>query len=152
MELAHDGQIVVSEATAVLLRDRADLLPLGEHRLGGIGGWTAIYQVVADGLPAQFPPLRGLRSAVGNLREDPSTFVGREPLFAARRMDSIVTKPSVTPSTGRSICCRPTNRNCCASRRYSPAGSASTASLRSSGTTAMSMRSACSTRSSASSS
>ena len=35
MSIAHGGQVLVSDATEVLLRDRVALRPLGEHRLRG---------------------------------------------------------------------------------------------------------------------
>src|SRR5439155_21692074 len=58
MSLAHGRQILVSDATEVLLRDRVQLRPLGEHRLRGLRGRTSVYQVVASGLPTEFPVLR----------------------------------------------------------------------------------------------
>ena len=57
MSLAHGGQVLVSDATEVLLRNRVPLRPLGEHRLRGLRGRMSVYQVVADGLPTEFPVL-----------------------------------------------------------------------------------------------
>ena len=67
MSLAHGGQVLVSDATEVLLRDRVALRPLGEHRLRGLRGRMAVYQVVADGLPSEFPVLRSVDYFAGNL-------------------------------------------------------------------------------------
>ena len=55
MSLGHGGQVLVSDTTEVLLRDRVALRPLGEHRLRGLRGRMAVYQVVADGLPTRVP-------------------------------------------------------------------------------------------------
>ena len=60
MSLAHGGQVLVSDATEVLLRNRVTLRPLGEHRLRGLRGRMSVYQVVADGLPTDFPALRSV--------------------------------------------------------------------------------------------
>jgi class 3 adenylate cyclase len=42
MSLAHGGQVLVSDATEVLLRDRVVLRPLGEHRLRGLRGRISV--------------------------------------------------------------------------------------------------------------
>ena len=67
MSLAHGGQILVSDATAVLVRDRVGLRALGEHRLRGLRGRMSVYQVVVDGLPSEFSVLRPDESFAGNL-------------------------------------------------------------------------------------
>jgi predicted ATPase/class 3 adenylate cyclase/DNA-binding NarL/FixJ family response regulator len=82
MSTAHGGQIVVSDTTKVLLRNRLALRPLGEHRLRGLGRRMTLHQVVADGLPSEFPPLRSLGSFAGNLPQQLSSFVGRDQLLA----------------------------------------------------------------------
>ena len=78
MSLAHGGQVLVSDATEVLLRNRVALRPLGEHRLRGLRGRMSVYQVVADGLPAEFPVLRSVDYFAGNLPQQLSSLVGRE--------------------------------------------------------------------------
>jgi predicted ATPase/DNA-binding CsgD family transcriptional regulator len=78
MSLAHGGQVLVSDATEVLLRNRVALRPLGEHRLRGTRGRMSVYQVVAGGLPAEFPVLRSVDYFAGNLPEQLSSLVGRE--------------------------------------------------------------------------
>jgi class 3 adenylate cyclase len=57
---AHGGQIVVSHATRAALREASpmELRSLGMHRLRGIGDEHELYQVVTDGIPGDFPPLR----------------------------------------------------------------------------------------------
>ena len=82
MSTAHGGQIVVSDTTKVLLRNRLALRPLGDHRLRGLGRRMTVHQVVADGLPSEFPPLRSLGSFAGNLPQQLSSFVGRDQLLA----------------------------------------------------------------------
>ena len=49
MSIVHGGQVLVSDATEVLLRDRVGLRPLGEHRLRGLRGRISVYQVLAQG-------------------------------------------------------------------------------------------------------
>jgi len=80
MSLAHGGQVVVSDTTEVLLRDRMVLRPLGEHRLRGLRGRMTVYQVIADGLRSEFPVLRSVDRLAGNLPQQLSSFVGREDL------------------------------------------------------------------------
>ena len=79
---AHGGQIVVSETTKVMLQGRLPLRPLGDHRLRGFGRRTPVHQVLAGGLPSEFPPLRSVGSLAGNLPEQLSSFVGRDQLLA----------------------------------------------------------------------
>jgi predicted ATPase/DNA-binding CsgD family transcriptional regulator len=80
MSLAHGRQVLVSDATEVLLRDRVTLRPLGEHRLRGLRGRVVVHQLVADGLPTEFPVLRSVDHFAGNLPQQLSSLVGREQL------------------------------------------------------------------------
>ena len=82
MSLAHGGQVLVSDATEVLLRNRVALRPLGEHRLRGLRGRMSVYQVMADGLPTEFPVLRSVDHFTGNLPQQLSSLVGREHVVA----------------------------------------------------------------------
>ena len=82
MSLAHGGQVLVSDATEVLLRNRVALRPLGEHRLRGLRGRMSVYQVVSDGLPTDFPVLRRVDYFTGNLPQQLSSLVGREDVVA----------------------------------------------------------------------
>ncbi len=82
LSLAHGGQVLVSDATEVLLRDRVTLRSLGEHRLRGRHGRMSVYQVVADGLPLDFPVLRSTDDFPGNLPQQLTSLVGREPVVA----------------------------------------------------------------------
>jgi class 3 adenylate cyclase len=59
---AHGGQIVVSRQTKAATRGSLPatmrLRPLGRHRLPGLTRAEVLFQVEADGLLADFPPLR----------------------------------------------------------------------------------------------
>ena len=60
----YGGQILVSQATHTLLEDEEEdlhihLRDLGEQRLKDLDRPVRIYQAAADGLPLEFPPLRG---------------------------------------------------------------------------------------------
>lgn len=72
MDAGHAGQVLVSSATAGLVRD-LELINLGEHRLKGLETVERIFQVGVG----NFPVLRTLRPVVGNLPVELSTFVGR---------------------------------------------------------------------------
>ena len=56
----HGGQVLLSSSARSLLADddRATLRPLGTYRLKDFSSPEPIYQVVVDGTPAKFPPLR----------------------------------------------------------------------------------------------
>jgi YVTN family beta-propeller protein len=59
----HGGQILLSQATQTLLEDEEEdlsvhLQDLGEQRLKDLDRPVRLYQAAADGLPAEFPPLR----------------------------------------------------------------------------------------------
>ena len=59
----HGGQILVSQATQTLLEDEEEdlhffLRDLGEQQLKDLDRPVRLYQAAADGLPAEFPPLR----------------------------------------------------------------------------------------------
>ena len=64
MSTAYGDQILLSEATEALLRDSLPqditLRDLGEHRLKDFERGEHIFQVVAQDLPAEFPPLKSL--------------------------------------------------------------------------------------------
>lgn len=57
---AHGGQVLLSSSVRALLSDheRTSLRNLGAHRLKDFGEPESISQLVIDGLPSQFPPLR----------------------------------------------------------------------------------------------
>jgi len=54
---AHGGQILLSLAVAEHLSDEISLRDLGKHRLKGLSQAEHLFQIVADDLPSDFPPL-----------------------------------------------------------------------------------------------
>ena len=76
MAAGHGGQILVAASTAGLLSG-VGLVDLGERRLRDLSGAEHIFQVQADGLRAQFPPLRTLDATPGNLPVQSTSFLGR---------------------------------------------------------------------------
>ncbi|HWQ11916.1 MAG TPA: tetratricopeptide repeat protein [Roseiflexaceae bacterium] len=93
----HGGQILLSLATQVLVRDQlpdgVSLRDLGEHRLKDLGGPEHIFQVVAPGLPSGFPPLRTLGAYRHNLPTQPTPLIGREE--EARALGELLHAPDV---------------------------------------------------------
>jgi predicted ATPase/class 3 adenylate cyclase/Tfp pilus assembly protein PilF len=102
--VAYGGQILVSEATAVLVRDTlppgAVLRDLGLHRLKDLGRPERIYQLNAADLPADFPPLRtlGHPALPNNLPVQPATFIGRDAELAEVR--DLITSSRLVTLTG----------------------------------------------------
>ena len=82
MSAAHGGQILLSQTTFDLLRDRlpeqAQLMDMGECRLKDVFQPEHIYQVVVPDLPSKFPPLNILEIARHNLPTQLTSFIGRE--------------------------------------------------------------------------
>jgi predicted ATPase len=77
MAAGHGGQILLSDSSAVLLNG-VDLIDLGPRRLRDLPAPVQVFQVQADGLRTDFPPLRALDAGPGNLRPAPTSFIGRE--------------------------------------------------------------------------
>jgi predicted ATPase/class 3 adenylate cyclase len=82
--VAHGGQVLLSAAAGTIVRDSllggACLRDLGLHRLKDLGRPEHIFQLEADGLERNFPPLRSLENPElpNNLPSYLSSFVGRE--------------------------------------------------------------------------
>lgn len=89
MDAGHGGQILVSNATASLTRSDAgeglSLIDLGEHRFKDLGERETVFQLVGQGLDADFPRIRSLEAVPNNLPEQPTSFVGR-----AREVSDII--------------------------------------------------------------
>src|SRR6059058_2091832 len=79
--IASGGQIVVSETTELLLRGRMTLRTLGEHRLRDLHRRMTVHQLIAEGLPSEFPALRSADPSTGNLPEQATSFLGRDALL-----------------------------------------------------------------------
>jgi DNA-binding NarL/FixJ family response regulator len=65
-QAGHGGQILASEEAARLVGSGAR--ELGEFEFKGLRGPERIFQLVGDGLPADFPPLRNVREHDGGVR------------------------------------------------------------------------------------
>jgi predicted ATPase/class 3 adenylate cyclase len=82
MSSAHGGQVLLSGASAELARSQLPegvaLLELGKHRLKGGLDLEHLWQLVAEGLRAEFPPLQSPQAIPNNLPAQPSAFIGRE--------------------------------------------------------------------------
>lgn len=82
MSAGHGGQILLSEATEILLRENlpqnVSLRDLGERRLKDLTRIEHVYEVVAPDLPSDFPPLITLDSLPNNLPLQVTSFIGRE--------------------------------------------------------------------------
>jgi hypothetical protein len=94
--VVHSGQILLSRSTAALayetLPPDVSLRDLGEHHLRDLRP-EHIYQLVAPDLPADFPPLRTLESALTNLSARPTALIGREQELAA--IDALLRRADV---------------------------------------------------------
>src|ERR1700747_313040 len=68
---AHGGQLIVSDSTRSLVEQSLPagtrLRELGEHRLKDIVHPEHLYDLIIDGLPAEFPPPRSLDARPNNL-------------------------------------------------------------------------------------
>jgi predicted ATPase len=77
MAAGHGGQILLAESTAGLLSG-VDLIDLGPRRLRDLPTLVQVFQVQAEGLRTDFPPLRALDVGPGNLRPATTSLIGRE--------------------------------------------------------------------------
>lgn len=89
MSAAHGGQVVLSQATRDLVVDHlpveTSLRDLGEHRLKDLGRPERLHQLLIEGVPSEFPPLKTLESSPTNLPAQPTPLVGREVELAELR-------------------------------------------------------------------
>ena len=83
------GQVLLSAATTALAADElpagVELRDLGFHNLKDLAHPERLSQLVIDGLPADFPPLRSAGDVANNLPADLTSFVGREHEIAEAR-------------------------------------------------------------------
>jgi len=102
--VGHGGQVLLSETTAALVRDDlpegTSLLDLGRHRLKDIDQPERIRQLVIQGMPSEYPPLKSLESIDGekysipnNLPAQSTPFVGRDKELAD--LDRLLEDPSI---------------------------------------------------------
>ena len=76
MAAGHGGQVLLADTTAGLLSG-VDLVSLGPRRLRDLSTPVEVFQVRADGLATEFPPLRSVDPSPGNLRAAATSLVGR---------------------------------------------------------------------------
>jgi predicted ATPase/class 3 adenylate cyclase len=92
---AHGGQIVVSATARELLREQlpgeVSLRDLGSHRLRDLGRPERLFQVVVDGLPDEFAPLRTLESRPTNLPPQATPLIGRS--RELRELEDLLRQP-----------------------------------------------------------
>jgi class 3 adenylate cyclase len=81
LSAGHGGQTLLTRSVAdsirVWLPSHVSLRDLGERRLRDLSFPERIYQLVVEGLPADFPPLRSLEVLPNNLPAQVTSFVGR---------------------------------------------------------------------------
>jgi predicted ATPase len=82
MAAGHGGQLLLADSTATLLSG-VELIELGLRRLRDLPTPVGLFQVRAEGLVTDFPPLRTLDPTRGNLRPNGTSFVGRATELAA---------------------------------------------------------------------
>ena len=97
MSAGHGGQILLDGATAALA-GTTDLTPLGSRRLRDIAKPVELFQVRADGLRTEFPPLKTLDSTPGNIKPPTTSFVGRE--IAVAELTAAITANRLVTLTG----------------------------------------------------
>ncbi len=89
MGVAHGQQVLLSQAVAVLVRDRLPagtaLRELGSVRLRDLANPEVVYQVVHPPLRIDFPALRSLEATPNNLPQQITSFIGRERALAEIR-------------------------------------------------------------------
>ena len=82
MEAAHGGQVLLSQAAALLVAGRlpagTELADLGSIRLRDLGSPERLYQLVHPALERNFPPVHSLETRPNNLPQQLTSFVGRE--------------------------------------------------------------------------
>lgn len=91
MSAACGGQILLSNTAAELVRndlpENISLLDVKEHHLKGLPTPERLWQVIARGLPKDFPPLQTLVSVPNNLPVPMTTFIGREKEISAIKQE-----------------------------------------------------------------
>ena len=79
---AHGGQVLLSQTAHDLveqdLTDDLALRDLGAHRLKDLSSAQRIFQLLANGLEREFPPLSTLDNRPTNLPPQPTALIGRE--------------------------------------------------------------------------
>lgn len=97
----HGGQVLLSAATRSLvehgLPDGVSLRDVGQHRLKDLTHPEHVFDLVIDGLPSEFPPLKTLEVPT-NLPAPLTSFVGRE--REVRRVTELLDRSRLVTLTG----------------------------------------------------
>jgi predicted ATPase len=87
LSTGHGGQLLVTETVRRLLEGtlprEVELRDLHEHQLRDLQEPERVWQVLAPGLPVDFPPLRSLDARRDNLPVQVTSMIGREDDMAA---------------------------------------------------------------------
>ncbi|HET7638491.1 MAG TPA: NB-ARC domain-containing protein, partial [Ktedonobacteraceae bacterium] len=82
MSAAHGGQVILSQTTQELvahnLPEGVSLRDVGSYHFKDFHGPKRLFQVIAAGLPADFPPLKTLDVRLHNLSVQLTSLIGRE--------------------------------------------------------------------------
>jgi len=82
LSAGHGGQVLLFRSTYDLAHETlpagVSVRDLGQHRLKDLAGPEQIYQLIAPGLPSDFPPLASLDTFPNNLPVQLSNFIGRD--------------------------------------------------------------------------
>ena len=82
MSAAHGGQVIISQTTQELvahnLPEGVSLRDVGSYHFKDFHGPKRLFQVIAAGLPADFPPLKTLDVRLHNLSVQLTSLIGRE--------------------------------------------------------------------------
>jgi len=100
MGAAHGGQVLVSQTTADLIADGSRLLDLGEHRLKDLSLPQRLFQLVVEGAPLEFPPVRTLENRPTNLPMQRASLLGREEELAELQELLLRQQVSIVSLTG----------------------------------------------------
>jgi len=83
MQVAHGGQVLLTEPTREALGMSTEVRDLGYHRLKDLSGPERLFQLLMPGLQTDFPPLRSLNRS--NLPAPATRLVGRREEFETAR-------------------------------------------------------------------
>jgi predicted ATPase/class 3 adenylate cyclase len=78
MAAGHGGQVLLSRTTHDLVGAAFPVRDLGEHRLKDLSAPKRLYQLLVEGLPSEFPPLKTLGNRPTNLPVQSTPLIGRQ--------------------------------------------------------------------------
>ena len=100
--VGHGGQVLISDATRALIEadlpEDVSVRGLGRHSLKDFEEQQPLFDLVIQGLPAEFPAIRTLESRPTNLPPPRTSFVGREREIA--EIDDLLTRTRLLTLTG----------------------------------------------------